>query len=81
MYNSQFYSSAVLFESVACSRGEFVYDKNLRLQFVMGRNNILTGLKAGYRSASKSNYQLRVFMLPALNTVRKLDFYKLAFPF
>ena len=59
----QFYSSAVLFESVACSRGEFVYNK------------------AGYRSAGKSNCQLRVFMLPALNTVRKLHFYKLAFPF
>ena len=27
------------------------------------------------------NYQLRVFMLPALNTVRKLHYYKLAFPF
>ena len=38
-------------------------------------------LLAGYRSASKNNYQLRVFMLPALNTVRKLHFYKLAFPF
>ena len=43
-----------LFESVACSRGEFVYDK------------------AGYRSAGKCNCQLRVFVLPALNTIRKL---------
>ena len=37
--------------------------------------------KAGYRSAGESNCQLRVFMLPALNTVHKLHFYKLAFQF
>ena len=54
-----------LFESVACSRGEFVYDK------------------AGYGSEGKCNCQLRVFMLPALNSVHtcKLHFYKLAFLF
>ena len=37
--------------------------------------------KAGYRSAGKCNCQLTVFVLPALNTVRKLHFYKLAFLF
>ena len=33
------------------------------------------------RAIVRVNCRLRVFMLPALNTVRKLHFYKLAFPF
>ena len=57
----------------------FIHQRKYWNQSLLAEENLVT-IKLD-KSAGKCNCQLRVFVLPVYNTVRKLNFYKLiSFP-